>query len=712
MNGQIKPGINKPPVTYDYPWQSCICSSSYAITKKIQSEYYNNYFSGDEGMILLEPQKERYQLGERVQITYVPSVDTRLVRWDVDPASHTAKWSREPSSYIYITNNTTVTAVIRQQKNLMLNVHILNPEYGDVSSFSAFYDYGSTVSPHISPDPGYVCNWLFAPVSYKSRLYNDENPSIYMEGSVSLSVVYEGEDDRFSYGPISTISIDGGTGKILASNGYCCCTHDDNDIFHQCGCATGPYLRNSVTRGQGYFSARCIPDPDFSFGYWTFNDGHGDCYSTHNEIDSLPATDASALTAHLVPTISLEVQVEGQGVVTSGGFRSYYPSRIYYTSTYLDTFKGERIDANRVQMQHNACPGWGFDHWEIQDAQGAWTTVLNTQGQTEIGDLTVYMNWSGPSNQIHPPENQERFRVKAVFVIEPELLVIVSGTQFSYYNNTCSISAKVFPDNGNYTWRLTPIEGANLTIYNNTQNQSDVLFKYTNLPTHNDEFGYKELAVTNLCNGKTASKTIEVFFDKSGTDHPPISANEASDYYSQTPWTHSVVLPNWFYYWRQTSAGNVQPAPLYHHTISCAGWDTFKQEWCVWIGQGASSDYSIFIGADNNLTLNVNKDNILWASAGIDTFAWVCRHEASHVGWYKQWYPGGTSQISAFSADGDSIDDMWELTSGYNTSIPDSNNDLQLDCEDLTIRTQDIWIHYAAQLEDWANPGQQYDPTN
>jgi len=695
LDDKKKPG-GQTPVVPGEPWPSCVCSEpTFTIDKKFDPGTDHMYFSPEDyGLILLEPQKDRYRLGEKVKVIYVPSDESVFLEWDAVPRSHIASFSKDPETSIYVTGDTTITAIIRQKSPFFLNIQNLTPEHGEIVWDYGPHEYGDVVVPTAIPEPGYVCDWKTHDY-YKARLHNVSSPSIYMDSTKTLQVVFRKSDGIYG-GYSATVDIVGGTGKILASNGYCCCTFN-GDVYGDCG-AWGPYLSNAVSGGQ-YVSAKCLPDPEFFFTYWKMNNGYMDYYTLGSGIDSMPLVGPSHFTAYLTPAVSLDVQVEGQGVVTSDDFRCSYPKEVYRTNDWpIGTSITEQVDANRVRMTHHACSEWNFERWEVQDDQGAQTTVLNGQGQPETGDLIINVN--------------KNSTVKAVFLPQPESLAIVSGTQFTYHENICAIAANVLPSNGNYTWSLTPINGADLTTISNTPNQSDVVLKYTNLPCNNEEFGSKELAVTKVCNGRAASKSIKVFFEATGTDHPPIPANEASDYYSHTPWTHSAVLPNWFYYWRQTSAGNVQPTPLYHHTVSCAGWDDGKKQWCVRIGQEASSDYSNLIGSDNNLTLNVNKGPIAWVSTGIDTFAWVCRHEASHVGWYKQWYPGGDSQISACSADGDTIDDIWELSSGYNTSVQDSNNDSIKDCEDLTIRTQSLWNEYAAKYEDWANPGQQYDPTN
>lgn len=149
----------------------------------------------------------------------------------------------------------------------------------------------------------------------------------------------------------------------------------------------------------------------------------------------------------------------------------------------------------------------------------------------------------------------------------------------------------------------------------------------------------------------------------------------------------------------------MQPKPLYH-TSSRGYWDGSK--WIACVNANANKIYSISINEDYNLIANVYKGPISWASIGIDTFAWTCRHEAEHVKWYSEWYPGGSSEMQVLSKDHDSIPDEEEVDLGYDPGYADSNGDGQPDCEDWVIRNQEVWVHYSAKLEDWANPGQQY----
>jgi hypothetical protein len=50
------------------------------------------------------------------------------------------------------------------------------------------------------------------------------------------------------------------------------------------------------------------------------------------------------------------------------------------------------VHSNEVVMTADACPGWEFSHWEIEDENGNWNIVRNTSsGLPDEGDLTVYI---------------------------------------------------------------------------------------------------------------------------------------------------------------------------------------------------------------------------------------------------------------------------------------------------------------------------------
>jgi uncharacterized repeat protein (TIGR02543 family) len=709
----LKPGPDEPDEDEEEPWSPCNCAQSeYSIILRTHQIGSQDYLP-DDGRILLSPKKDKYKLGEKVQITFTPSYDTKFMYWQVDPASHIASSSNNESTYIYITDRTTITAHYVQRWH-SLNVRAIWPDNlqdcpGTVEYEPGPHEYGSEVIVTAHPQEGRTTQWSRSHWSEwdEALLSGVQSTKLYIENNyISLMVRFPEINPDSGDGTTGTVNLSGGPAKILTSGGFCCCTWAGNH-YHGCE-ATGPYVSNSARAS--YFCARCIPEPGFFLSYWHYNQNGTDMYFGKNDLEDVFITSNTTFTANLVPGISLNLSVEGQGVIKSDRFQSLYNPKLYQKAFYDDPYPIllEDTFSNRVDMKHQACPGWRFHHWEICNANGEWVTVMSGPNVPLAGDLVVWMNWFNPGNLLHVPEGQLKYSVKAVFEPINTSIRIISDSQFTFNNNSCTVSAQVEPSNGDYEWTLTPIEGSVLTLYSSSPNGANVVFTYTNLPTRNEVFGKKELTVTDICSGENSTKIVRIFFEETGTDHPEVTSMEGPDFYSVWPWDSSEAR-NWFYYWRQTSAGDVQPTPLYHYG-SCGAWDAVKQQWCVYINQAANRDYEIVIGPDANLPENI-RNTICWDSSGIDTFAWCCRHEAEHVEWYSQWRPNG-EPVEFSSDDGDSNPDNWEREKGYNPDNADSNADTIQDCEDWVIRNQDVWVRHIDQGEDWANPGQQYVDEN
>ena len=139
-------------------------------------------------------------------------------------------------------------------------------------------------------------------------------------------------------------------------------------------------------------------------------------YFGKKEIESVYLPDRTDFTVNLVPGISLNLHVEGQGVITSDYFQKLYNPKSYASYNEPSPVLAEMPESNRVEMQHHACPGYAFSHWEIKDAQGNWIEAKDTQGNLITGDLSVWMNWFQPGSLFHVPDGQVQYDVKAVFV--------------------------------------------------------------------------------------------------------------------------------------------------------------------------------------------------------------------------------------------------------------------------------------------------------
>lgn len=698
-----------PPPPPDNPWEPCQCDAPmYEIIVPSRAE-----------RITITPDKPLYGKGELVSITYEPLGDELFTYWRVFPYSHLGSESESSTIYIYMTDH---TSIVPNWKPRFVSVTArTNISYGGSvyrEPDMGLYEYGTEVALTAIPAPGYrLKRWASDTGALMNNGYRYES-TITVKATAGYIYTAEFEPTTIPPPPLPTftgkVTVTGGTADIFTAS-------DDSSVepasYYHDSC--GVYWT---------FLARCDIDPGYDFVYWRCDPPRNDIpeYYVYNEpqlnmeLNAFgSAGDTVTFEAHLTKTVNLDIEIQGQGVVTSPDFRAYWNPQLYFTGKYIDgNPPPPRTDSNRVQMTADPCPGWGFHHWEIKDAGGQWQTVtwynpLKKIYEPDTRPISVYMNWWGSNSDLmYLPAGEETHYVKAVFSPYPPMIITPvstpTATQFTYSNGLCLVNAQAAIESCfDYIWSLTPIAGSLLTSIPNPPNQATVEFTYTGLPSNNDDFGKKELKITDTTNGLSDIREIRIFFAEEGTDHPPVTNAEGPDFYQEWPWPNPPA-PNWFYYWRQTNAGSVQPTPLYYGFNTSAQWDAQKQKWCIFIGANSNMRKDGTLKAEPNLKdPTINNGIIQYEVEGIDTFAWDCRHEASHVVSYEDWYPNGAPPWS--SGDDDSIPDSVEIALGYDPSNADSNGDGLRDCEDWVIRNQEVWENYDAQESDWANPGQQYD---
>jgi hypothetical protein len=213
---------------------------------------------------------------------------------------------------------------------------------------------------------------------------------------------------------------------------------------------------------------------------------------------------------------------------------------------------------------------------------------------------------------------------------------------------------------------------------------------FTGLPAANSSFGAKTAQV--YFNGLMRDEqSYEVFFDGSSSakNHPGAGAG---------------VTPNWFFYWKQTSAN----AGDMHYDA------TKSRSYCDW----DNPNYTCYLTSDDNgsyetpdVGANANTTVI-----GIDNFAWTARHEWQHHQEKVEWWgAGGYNSLNDLDTDGipDSVESDpsvclpggrfdWRLTQTY------ADDRIENDGEMTTVCGQEVWTIGGADLEDWSNTGNQH----
>ena len=221
---------------------------------------------------------------------------------------------------------------------------------------------------------------------------------------------------------------------------------------------------------------------------------------------------------------------------------------------------------------------------------------------------------------------------------------------------------------------------------------------FTGLPKYNTDFGVKEVRmIVEGCAAFDANRDISVFYSAYATNHP---GGEVS-----TPGGGKAIPPNYFYYYMQTTAAAGEPgysnwgsvaykAPPYNYYVEA---ETY--------GSGMPI---VAPGVNGGQTLTY-----------IDLFAWACRHELNHhVLWTEWWGEEGRNKDD--DQDGDWIPDELEPDMGTDEGGPydptkyrtyDGDDDTHCsDTERHCCMTAEEWAVGTANQEDWAYPGNQWNP--
>jgi len=266
-------------------------------------------------------------------------------------------------------------------------------------------------------------------------------------------------------------------------------------------------------------------------------------------------------------------------------------------------------------------------------------------------------------------------------------------------------------------WTITAIAGTTLTWDESWAGQSTVgkglsptgtfTTPATGLPANNSDFGQKSVTMqfvsvdgAVVMDGDATS--IEVFFPKTGKNHPVVGDN--SDW------------PNWMFYWLQTVTP-LGTAPTFDYGASTFFTPGTTQ---ITLSDLVAGSYTAPYGTNNPLE-------------GIDTFAWAVRHESQHYkDWEDLWNNDYTDWFNNHKGNSDPEDDKdgdripnqtedvdlsgtynegdlydWEV---YNTPTEGRPDAIKNDFEDWNCqRNTDVT---GTHSQDWADPGMQHKPSD
>lgn len=219
---------------------------------------------------------------------------------------------------------------------------------------------------------------------------------------------------------------------------------------------------------------------------------------------------------------------------------------------------------------------------------------------------------------------------------------------------------------------------------------SDTILWLTELPPNNSDFGDTWVHATSSEGSDT--NHFKLFFSKDATNNP------------------GGTLPNWYYYWSQTSAA--YGTHNYDSTnMDESGYTQFESGvWRSYICHGASH---------HAVTWTWNY------AEGIDYFANICRHEERHRQdmsslWGSYYDPANDPDQDGLPTDNGTVTEN-SLGTPFHAGGYDPNRMITIglvdhfnygsgwkDSEDYCLHREAAWTNGSADSVDWANPGHQY----
>jgi len=375
-------------------WSPCDCDSeTYTLTIN----------TGNNGTVAKSPDKASYSKGESVIVSFTPNSDKLFAYWLCSPASHMASNCDAAVVAVFITGNTTLTAITRPKYYTLTcswdktKGTVALPsggQAGDGTFTVPNLVYGSTLTLNATPNSGYYTWWQGGGSAPWAGTRYGNCVDVKIESSINLSAGF-GLTSQYPTMNTLTVNTEGGSGQIYSA-----------------GCPTasftsGPYPYNTAI-APGLFVFRATPAPGYDNSYLTWMAGGAQRYTTNPGMDSIAG---GTYTARFTKKIKLNVETQGKGVVTSPSFKYQWNAEPYILQGLTNppaTSLTPLVNGNSVQMTATPCTGWRLDHWEYKNAAGDWVNAGTTTYKT------IYMNW-WTGTGIHVPNGTETFSVRAIF---------------------------------------------------------------------------------------------------------------------------------------------------------------------------------------------------------------------------------------------------------------------------------------------------------
>jgi len=263
------------------------------------------------------------------------------------------------------------------------------------------------------------------------------------------------------------------------------------------------------------------------------------------------------------------------------------------------------------------------------------------------------------------------------------------------------------------TWTLPDLQGSTRVMSPANGKGRTIKVTYSGLPKNNSDFGPKKITavvIKDRCQAQ-AEKEVRLFF-------PLLAKNNSGG-----------ADPNWFYYWKQTSAC-VGPARYGGDALKC-NISSGSRDLGYYRSNAFDTVYNICdlkaLGPDFPFNakqwVGVKMSDV--RVTGIDTFAVACQHENAHYSHFTQWWKKYQTadkfldtnkngildeKEKELDKDGDLVPDALEKglqldPTNRNTYGIGPNGD---DEEVLCWFAEATWKIGKADKEDWAKPGKQW----
>lgn len=241
-------------------------------------------------------------------------------------------------------------------------------------------------------------------------------------------------------------------------------------------------------------------------------------------------------------------------------------------------------------------------------------------------------------------------------------------------------------------WTMPEIDGSRRTLDPGDPNGWwFVDSRFEGLPADNNAFGEKELMAEFQTLGDQCKdppkKELRFLYSREAMNNP------------------DGDVPNWFYYWKQTRAGQGHAAAM-EYDPNCTNSED-RQVLGHYNGYvDPALARTIYICNLGNVDFTGSNMLTSRTFEGIDLFGRIVLHEWTHLENYWDWWGKGGYR-AASDRDDDDIPDDREAGYGLSPILQDTLGLGYVDSEYPAYLQDNTWIIGSADKEDWANPGKQ-----